>query len=133
MGAVVAAALFRGREVLLCHRATTRRWSPNVWDLPGGHVEGDETPVAALVRELREELAVHLCIADLPTAPHSELLEDEFRLSIWRIDRWSGEPLNSAPEEHDCIAWFSVRDAVALPLAHRDYPALLTRLASQPT
>jgi 8-oxo-dGTP diphosphatase len=33
---------------------------PNHWDFFGGHVEAEETPDAALVRELREELGVEL-------------------------------------------------------------------------
>src|SRR5690349_1557820 len=55
---IVAALLRDGDRVLLCHRSAARRWYPDVWDLPGGHVEAGETPGAALVRELREELGI---------------------------------------------------------------------------
>ena len=33
---------------------------PNRWDFFGGHLEGDETPEQALVREVSEELGVRL-------------------------------------------------------------------------
>ena len=40
---MVAGVLVRGTEVLLGHRSPGRRWYPDVWDLPGGHVEpGDQ-------------------------------------------------------------------------------------------
>ena len=48
---VVAALLRDGNRVLLCHRSPQRRWYPDVWDLPGGHVERRELPGAALARE----------------------------------------------------------------------------------
>jgi len=32
--------------VLLCHRHPNRQWYPNVWDVPGGHIEADESPTA---------------------------------------------------------------------------------------
>lgn len=51
---VVAGVLVEADKVFLCHRSASRRWYPNVWDLPGGHIEEDESPAHALVRELRE-------------------------------------------------------------------------------
>ncbi|WP_433427484.1 NUDIX hydrolase [Nonomuraea sp. CA-141351] len=36
---IVTAVLRDGDRVLLCHRSAGRRWYPDVWDLPGGHVE----------------------------------------------------------------------------------------------
>ena len=45
---VVCAALVRGRRVLLGHRSPGRRWYPDVWDLPGGHmVDGEVVNAAA--------------------------------------------------------------------------------------
>lgn len=53
---VVAAVLRRRGRALLVHRSPQRRWYPDVWDLPGGHVEAGEDPAQALARELTEEL-----------------------------------------------------------------------------
>jgi 8-oxo-dGTP diphosphatase len=33
---------------------------PNMWDVPGGHVEPDETPEACIVREMQEEMELEL-------------------------------------------------------------------------
>lgn len=130
MHIVVAAALYRDGQVLLARRTATKTWCPNAWDLPGGHLDGDETPRRALVREVREELAVDLSGCELAPTPDVELVDSDMHLSIWRIDSWKGHPLNAAPDEHDLIGWFTLRDALALPLAHPNYPAVLTRLAS---
>jgi len=127
--AVVVAALHRGSEVLLCHRSPNRRWYPNVWDFPGGHVEESESLRAALVRELREELAVEVAQADVAAQPHWQVVATDFHMSVWRIDSWAGEPVNTALDEHDEIQWFGLTEALALPLAHPAYPALLRELA----
>jgi 8-oxo-dGTP diphosphatase len=57
---VVAAILRRANQVLLCHRSPGRRWYPDVWDFPGGHVLPGERPEDALRREVAEELGVGL-------------------------------------------------------------------------
>ncbi len=44
-----------GATVLLCHR-TDR----DAWNLPGGRVEPNESPWAAVVREVEEEVGLHV-------------------------------------------------------------------------
>ncbi|MDN4174232.1 NUDIX domain-containing protein [Nocardioides sp. SOB77] len=53
-------ALVRGGRVLPVHRRKDKRASRDVWDLPGGVVVTGESEMAALARELDEELGVHV-------------------------------------------------------------------------
>lgn len=121
---VVAGALVRGGRVLLCHRHPARRWYPDVWDLPGGHVEPGEDPVTALARELREELGVEA--APDPTVL-AALAAADMRLTVLRVPRWDGEPVVVDTDEHDALGWFTLAEAVRLDLAEPAYPALLAR------
>lgn len=124
---VVAGLLRAGDSVLLCHRRPDRRWYPDVWDLPGGHVDEGEDPRHALVRELGEELSVRV---DLPVDGPAMLIREEdagLELSIWIVDLWDGEIANAAPDEHDDVRWFTAADIEALELAHPRYPELLQR------
>ena len=116
---IVTAFLRDGNRVLLCHRSAGRRWFPNVWDLPGGHVEHGETPGSALVRELKEELGI--TIAEPSGPPMREIRGDGFDMQIWLVDMWVGTPLNVAPDEHDAIAWFERIELADLRLAHASY------------
>lgn len=115
--------LYDGR-VLLCLRSLRRKWYPGVWDLPGGHVEEGETPQAALVRELREELGIR--IEEPSGADLTRLVASDFEMSVWTIRRWIGTPSNAAPYEHDEIAWYSPAEVESLSLAHPNYLGLIT-------
>lgn len=126
---VVVGLLRRNKQVLLCHRHPQRRWYPNVWDLPGGHVEPHEDPLDALDRELREELGIAIVRPEEPAA--FQLRDGDLRLRGWIIDNWAGEPANLSPDEHDEIAWHSQAEVRRLPLAHRRYVALIDQ-ALQP-
>ena len=110
MHKVVVGALIREGRVLLVHRRPDKRAYPNVWDLPGGVIENDESELSALTRELHEELGVriatgsasHLCrVAAGPT-------DEPALLSAWLVRDWQGTPANAAPEEHDDIGWFTL-------------------------
>lgn len=121
---VVAGLLRAGDRVLLCHRRSDRRWYPDVWDLPGGHVRDGEDPRQALVRELGEELGVRV---RLPTDAADAVVRDTdagFEMSIWIVDAWEGEIVNTAPDEHDAVRWFTADDIAGLNLAHSRYPEL---------
>jgi 8-oxo-dGTP diphosphatase len=117
MPEIVIAALVREGRVLLVHRDRHRAVYPDVWDLPGGHIEAGETELAALAREMHEELgvqittgsAIHLCRLEVGHG------EQSVRFSAWLVGEWEGTPTNAAPDEHDEIRWFRPEELPALP------------------
>lgn len=113
----------------MCHRAPGREWFPNVWDIPGGHIEPHESEAEALTRELREELGIIVSVVGEPFA----VIESEplsLSMAVYRLDSWQGTPTNLVPEEHDRVAWVTVTDAASLPLADDSYPQLFARAVS---
>jgi len=119
---VVAALLVRDGRALLCHRSVGRRWYPDVWDFPGGHVEEGETATEALVRELEEELGI--LVGELGVELAS-IVEADLAMRIWLVERWIGDPVNVSAEEHDDLGWFSLSEARELQLAHSSYFSLI--------
>jgi 8-oxo-dGTP diphosphatase len=100
-------------RVLLAQRPPGKSMA-GLWEFPGGKVEPGETPEAALIRELREELAIDTwksCLAPLTFASHSY---DDFHLlmPLFACRRWEGI---AQAQEGQTLAW--VR-----PAALRDYP-----------
>jgi 8-oxo-dGTP diphosphatase len=126
---IVTAFLRDGNRVLLCHRSAQRARYPDVWDLPGGHVEPGELPGALLVRELREELGID--IAPPMGPPMHEIHTDAFNMQIWLIEAWTGTPANVALDEHDAIAWVGKYEFGELRLAHDSYLAMFTEALSE--
>lgn len=94
MTTVVAAIIERDGQVLVGQRKASGHHALK-WEFPGGKVEMNETPQAALARELEEELAVEARIED-------EIARYEFQyqgrsrilLIFYRVREISGEPKN---------------------------------------
>jgi 8-oxo-dGTP diphosphatase len=127
--AIVAAVLVRDGRVLLCLRSPQRRWSPCLWDLPGGHVERGESDPVALARELGEELGVTVAPATIAASlPEVRIIDDEVDMRVWVVHDWSGEAVNAAPDEHDAVSWFAPWQLEQLSLAHPEYRGLLRRV-----
>ena len=100
-------------RVLIAQRPEGKAMA-GLWEFPGGKVEAGETPEAALIRELREELGVDTeesCLAPLTFASHSY---DDFHLlmPLFVCRKWRGTP---QPREGQTLAW-------ARPNRLRDYP-----------
>ena len=111
--------------MLLCHRHPDRTNYPDVWDLPGGHVEEGESVARTLVRELAEELGIRV---PSPGAPNEVVRAGEIEMHVFVVDRWEGEPRNAAEHEHDEIRWVTPDELAGLPLAHETYPGLLRHM-----
>ena len=100
-------------RVLLAQRPTGKSMA-GLWEFPGGKVEQDETPEAALIRELQEELGINTwksCLAPLTFASHAY---DGFHLlmPLFACRRWEGI---ATPRECQTLAWVK-------PERLRDYP-----------
>src|ERR1700761_1029432 len=123
---IVAGVLVRDGRVLLCLRSPERRWSPCLWDLPGGHVERGESDPVALARELGEEVGVQVAVSVIEARrPEVRIIDHEVDMRVWVVGDWTGEAVNAAPEEHDAIGWFAPDEVETLSLAHPEYRGLL--------
>jgi 8-oxo-dGTP diphosphatase len=125
---VVAVILRQADRLLLCHRAQTRRWYPDVWDFPGGHVEPEERPEEALRREILEELGVELEGVDGAPVLHRFVPDTGLDLTVWASRYWRGNVTNMQPEEHDAIGWFRREQLGGLRFADLSYLGLLQGL-----
>jgi len=100
-------------RVLLAQRPPGKPMA-GLWEFPGGKVEAGETPEAALIRELHEELGIDTwasCLAPLTFASHAY---DDFHLlmPLFACRKWQGTPQSN---EGQALKW--VR-----PNALKDYP-----------
>ena len=90
---VVAAALVDGDGRVLVQQRIAGQFA-GLWEFPGGKIEPGETPEAALVRELHEELGIDVeaaCLA--PAAFASERLGDRhLLLLLFVLRKWRGVP-----------------------------------------
>ena len=100
--AVAAAVIERpdGR-FLLGQRAADTVYA-GYWEFPGGKVEAGETPRQALLRELREELAIEVTRADPWLLREHTYEHAQVRLHFFRVRAWRGEPL---PRVHRALVW----------------------------
>ncbi len=125
---VVAAALIdRDGRVLLAERPAGKHLA-GTWEFPGGKVEAGETPEAALIRELHEELGIDTeasCLAPATFASHT--YEDfHLLLMLYVCRKWRG-----TPHGHDGqrLRWERINDLFSIDMPPADRPLIGTLAA----
>lgn len=120
---VVAVALVDGDGRVLLQKRPQGKSLAGLWEFPGGKIEPGESPEAALVRELEEELgiATHAtCLA--PAAFASEPLADKHLLMLLYVCRkWTGIP---QPLHASGLTWVRPAQMYALPMPSADLPLI---------
>jgi len=126
---VVAVALIDADgRVLLAQRPEGKSMA-GLWEFPGGKVHDGETPEAALIRELKEELGIDVtasCLAPFAFASHG-YADFHLLMPLYVCRKWQG---SVAPREGQQVAW--VRPArladYAMPPADKPLVAMLRDL-----
>lgn len=109
-------------RVLLAQRPEGKSMA-GLWEFPGGKVEAGETPEAALIRELHEELGINTwasCLAPLTFASHAY---DDFHLlmPLFACRKWDGIVEG---REGQALKWVRANDLKNHPMPPADVPLI---------
>lgn len=98
------------------------------FSLPGGHVEQDELPAAAVIRELSEEVGVMVTQAKpLAVLPYQSGRHLGYNF-VFTATQWQGGVHIAEPESADLLCWVP---ASALPQPHPSWLDQVLQIARQ--
>ncbi|CUH51554.1 8-oxo-dGTP diphosphatase MutT [Shimia marina] len=109
-------------RILLAQRPEGKSMA-GLWEFPGGKVEAGETPEAALIRELQEELGIDTwesCLAPLTFASHSY---EDFHLlmPLFACRKWQGIP---QAKEGQTLKWVRAQNLKDYEMPPADIPLI---------
>lgn len=105
---VAAAIIVKDNKVLLAKRPDEKHQGGK-WEFPGGKLDDNETPLQALIRECREEIAIEI---DLTSCQLFDTVEFDYGdkqvvLHFYSVSVFTGEP---AGQEGQQVRWFELAD-----------------------
>ncbi|MFZ9132982.1 MAG: 8-oxo-dGTP diphosphatase MutT [Gemmobacter sp.] len=120
---VAAVALIDAEGRVLIAERPEGRSMAGMWEFPGGKIEQGETPEAALIRELHEELGIETwasCLAPLSFASHA-YPDFHLLMPLFACRRWQGI---ATPREGQRLRWVHARDLSRYPMPPADLPLI---------
>lgn len=125
---VAVGVILRQQQVLLAKRAAGKHQA-NRWEFPGGKLEQDETVVAALKRELAEEIGITVHSAEPFMQLQHEYPERCVLLDIYLVTDFSGEPHGA---EGQPLMWAELTELARLSLPDANQPIVAKLQATFP-
>lgn len=118
---VLAGALFDAEQRVLIAQRPPGKHMAGGWEFPGGKLEPGETRLAALARELREELGVEVHAAEPVISYEYQYPHRVVLLDLWRVTKFSGTPQSL---EGQPLRWVKVEELRAVGLLEADWPMI---------
>jgi 8-oxo-dGTP diphosphatase len=106
-----------GRWLVNCRPAGTLR--AGSWEFPGGKRQSGEATLAALKRELDEELGIEVLEAEPVLTLEHDYPDKRVRLDVWHVRRYDGTVTG---REGQPLKWVTVRECRELELLEADWP-----------
>lgn len=101
------------QKVFLARRANTKKFLPNVFELPSGHIEFGEDIEVGLKREVREELNKDIELGDsFAVFTYVNEVKGSHSIEVIYFAKWLGgiDDITLNPEDHSEYAWFSEQE-----------------------
>ncbi len=120
---VCAVALVDADGRVLLARRPPGKHLAGLWEFPGGKVGENETPEAALIRELKEELAIDVagsCLAPFTFASH-RYADFDLLMPLYLCRRWEGSLTALEGQE---LAWVRPARLSEYPMPPADKPLI---------
>ena len=94
----------------LFHKRVGTGFFDNYFSVPGGHIDGFESPVDCAIRESQEELGISIRHEDLHFVNviyRIKVPENEVRIDFcYAVTKWQGEIKSNEPDKHSDAKWY---------------------------
>ena len=105
--------LFRENLILLSRRYNTG-FRDGEYSVPAGHLDGNESVMAAAAREAEEEIGVQIEANGTVFSSVMHRIEGDERVDFFvHVHKWLGEPFNAEPEKCDDLRWVDINQLPA--------------------